>query len=112
MGTDIEKKYYRIKDVADFINESPSTIRYWEKEFRILNPRRSEGGTRFYTKKDIETLQKIKFLIRTKGLKIEAARQQLDINEKNISTRNEALETLRELKSELEGILHALKIRK
>lgn len=109
---DYTKNYYRIKDVADFLEEAPSTLRFWEKEFPHLQPKRSTGGARLYTPKDIENFRIVKYLIRTKGMRLEAAREQLRSNPKNVTTRVEALTQLKELKADLEVLLKALNRRK
>lgn len=103
-----EKLYYRIKDIAEFIDESPSTLRFWEEEFKELTPKRGEGGRRLYTVRDLETLRKIKYLLRTKGMHISAAKEQLKKNSKNVTTRSEAISNLEELKKELELLLQSL----
>lgn len=102
------KSYYRIQDVASFVDENPTTLRYWEKEFNELKPKRGEKGRRLYSPGDIETIRIIKFLLRIKGLHIAAAKEQLRNNYKNISKRAEALLQLTELKSELELLLKSL----
>lgn len=107
-----DKIYYRIKDVADFLNEAPSTLRFWEKEFPDLKPTRSNGGVRLYTAKDIDNFRILKYLIRTKGMRLEMAKQQLHDNYKNLSTRVEALEELKLLRGELKLMLSALSKRK
>lgn len=106
-----EKKFYSIKDVSEFLDEYPSTLRYWETEFEELTPIRTPGGRRLYTPQDIETLKKIQFLIRTRGMHISAAKDQLRKNGKNISTRQEAIYQLEELKLQLEALYSALKKR-
>lgn len=107
-----EKKYYKIKDVAEFLNESQSTLRFWEKEFPQIKPLRTKSGQRYYTASDIEVLKIIKFLLRTKGLKIEAAKDQLRSNSKNISNRVKIMEELQEIKQSLQLLDNALKLRK
>lgn len=102
------KLYYRIKDIAEFVDEAPSTLRYWEQEFEELRPKRGGKGTRLYTSQDLETIRKIKFLLRTKGMHISAAKEQLHRNNKNVTTKASALSTLEELKKELELLLQSL----
>lgn len=103
-----EKLFYNIKDASDFVGETPSTLRYWESEFQELKPQRTNKGRRIYTPKDIDTLRKIKFLLRTKGMHISIAKEQLRKNYKNISTRADALEVLENLRTDLELLLKAL----
>lgn len=112
MEAKLEKQFYRIKDVADFLDEAPSTLRFWEKEFPSIHPIRSSGGVRLYTLKDIEEFKIIKYLLRNKGMRLEAAREQIKGNKKNISTRVEAIEELRSLKTDLKSLMEALKKRK
>lgn len=107
-----DKKYYKIKDVAEFLGENQSTLRFWEKEFPQIKPIRSRNGLRYYTSNDVETLKIIKFLLRTKKLKIEAARAQLSSSSKNISNRVKIVEELQEIKNSLKLIEKALSIRK
>ena len=103
-----EKLYYSIKDVSEFVDEAPSTLRYWETEFDELSPARTPKGRRLYTPRDLETIRKIKFLLRTKGMHIDSAKDQLKRNNKNISTRSQALTELEILREELKQMLQSL----
>ena len=103
-----EKSYYRIKDVTEFIGENASTLRYWESEFKELKPKRSGTGRRFYTSEDIELLRIIKYLLRTKGMHISMAKEQLSKNRKNLGMRAGAIAELEEVKKELELLLSSL----
>lgn len=109
---DYDKKYYKINDVAEFIGVPPSTIRYWEQEFSEISPIRSAGGIRRYTPSDIETLRIIHYLLKTRGLKIDAAKEQMRLNKKNISKKLKVLSELNEVRSELEMMLKSLAKRK
>lgn len=102
------KKYYKIRDVAEFIGVPLSTIRYWEQEFAELSPRRSSKGIRYYTPADIELLRIIHYLLKTKGLRTDAAKIQMKINRKNISKKLKVLDELAEIRSELEVMLKTL----
>lgn len=103
-----EKRYYRIKDIAEFVGENPSTLRYWESEFDILKPKRGGKGRRLYTSTDLDNIRKIQFLLRTKGMHISTAKEQLRNNYRNVSTRSEALDELKKAKEELEQMLKSL----
>ncbi|MBD5172451.1 MAG: MerR family transcriptional regulator [Bacteroidales bacterium] len=109
---DLDKKYYKIKDVAELLNVPQSTLRYWETEFPECAPRRSATNIRYYTPENIETLRIISYLIKVKGLRIDAAKEQLRNNRKNISRRTEILKVLEDTRSELEEILAGLTKRK
>ena len=58
----MEKLYYSIAEVAKMFNVNQSLLRFWEKEFKQLSPRRNEKGTRFYTKQDIFIIKQIECL--------------------------------------------------
>lgn len=107
-----DKKYYKIRDVAEMLGVPQSTLRYWEQEFPECSPRRSATNIRYYSPKDIELLKVINYLVKVKGLRIEAAREQLHENQKNISRRKEIIDLLTSTKEELEGILSSLTKRK
>lgn len=108
----LDKKYYKIKDVAQFLDVPQSTLRFWEKEFPQIRPMRSPHNIRYYTPKDIETLRIIHYLLKTKGLRLEAAKEQMRVNSANISRQLEILDRLLHLRSQLEGLRKALSIRK
>lgn len=71
----LTKLYYSIGEVADFFNVNPSLIRFWEKEFNLIQPKKSKKGNRMFTPKDIETFNKIYRLVKVKGYTLEGARK-------------------------------------
>lgn len=71
------KTYYKIGEVSDLLEVSISTLRYWESEFDILNPLRTEKGTRKYRPEDVEVCKMIKHLLRDKGYSLEYAKKEL-----------------------------------
>jgi len=73
----IEKLYWSIGEVAEQLGVNTSLIRYWEKEFGALKPKRTGKGDRLYTKKDIEQIQRIQYLVKEKGFTLQGAREQL-----------------------------------
>ncbi len=111
MTDELDKKYYKIKDVSELLGVPPSTLRYWEKEFPGCNPVRSPHNQRYYRPSDIETLQIIRFLVKDKGLRIEAAKEQLRLNRKNVARRMEIIGRLEGLREELVIMQEALKLR-
>ncbi len=108
----LDKDYYKIKDVAELIGVPQSTLRYWEKEFPECSPRRSASNIRYYTPADIETLRIIHFLLKVRGLKLDAAREQLRVNRHNVSRRMEVIDRLGQVREELVNLRKALNIRK
>ena len=55
---DLTKVYYSIGEVADMFNVNASLIRFWEKEFDIIKPKKNKKGNRLFTKEDVNTYQK------------------------------------------------------
>lgn len=108
----LNKKYYKISEVAEIINVAPSTLRFWESQFTIIKPRRNDKGTRFYTPRDIETIRMIYFLVKEKGLKLDAAQEQIRSNHTGVSKRFEAIERLRGVRDTIKQMLDALNRRR
>lgn len=105
---DLDKRYYKIREVAELLNIPASTLRFWESQFTIISPKRNSHGTRFYTPKDIETIRMIHFLVKEKGLKLDAAQDQIRRNHSGISRRHSAIERLKAIRNELKQMLDAL----
>lgn len=107
----MDKKYYRIRDVAELLNVVPSTLRYWESEFPECRPRRSATNQRYYTHENIECLRIIHYLLKVKGLRMDAAKEQMRTNRENISKRMEIIDLLTSTRNILLEIQSALKKR-
>ena len=88
------------------------TIRFWEKEFKQIKPKIFSGKRRYYDKKSIDTLRKIRFLLKEKGLTINGVKKFL-INERSFildETSNSSINTSKNnLKSKLEKISNLVK---
>ncbi len=108
MALSTDKRYYRIGDVADMLGLPQSTLRFWETKFAIARPARNGGGTRQYTPKDIENLRMLKFLLHDKGLRIEAAREEIRTSRDGIVRRAEAIADLRAVRDKLQDLLDSL----
>jgi DNA-binding transcriptional MerR regulator len=74
---ELTKRYYGIREVADMLGVNISKLRFYEKEFPTLKPRKNRAGDRIYTKDDIEHLREILELVEEKKLTLEGARQHL-----------------------------------
>jgi len=117
--TEIKKLYYSISEVCKLTNLKSYVLRYWETEFRELNPPKNRAGNRTYRKKDIDTINKIKNLLYDKKFTIEGARNQLAITpnvasslDENISVKhstvvqsNKEASVLLEVRDQLKSIL-------
>ena len=105
---DLDKQYYKIRDVAELLGVNTSTLRFWESEFPEITPRRSRTNQRYYRPEDIKTIRMIHYLVKVKGLRIEAAKEEIASNRKNISRRLEVIELLTNTRNELKEMLNAL----
>jgi DNA-binding transcriptional MerR regulator len=95
MEENTDKLFYTITEVADMFKVNASLIRFWEKEFDILKPRKSNKGNRLYTKKDIENLRLIYHLVKEKGFTLQGAKEK--IKEKPVDAQNKNLEAIEKL---------------
>jgi DNA-binding transcriptional MerR regulator len=95
-----EKLFYSITEVAGIFKVNASLIRFWEKEFDFLKPRKTAKGNRYYTKKDIENIRVVYHLVKEKGFTLQGAKEK--IKQKPIQALNknqEIIESLTKLKS-------------
>lgn len=76
----VEKQYYTITEVAEIVSESPTVLRFWEKEFEVLRPRKGSHGNRMYINRDIEIIKMIHYLVRQKRYTLSGARERLTNN--------------------------------
>lgn len=100
-----KKLYYSIKEVAQIIGVSESTLRFWEKEFPNIKPRTvGTNRVRHYTDRNIENLKVIYNLIKVRGFKISAARTYLRNNRDGVDKSSEIINLLQDTLSELKSI--------
>ncbi|MBQ0115427.1 MAG: MerR family transcriptional regulator [Bacteroidales bacterium] len=105
---ELDKKFYKIGDVAQILGIPMSTLRYWETQFTIIKPRRNAKNIRFYTPNDIETIRKVYYLVKEKGLKLDAAQEQIRANRDGVDKRFEVIDKLKTIKSDLQSLQQAL----
>ena len=96
-----EKSYYGIGEVAKAFNVNTSLIRFWEKEFDALKPKKNAKGNRKFTPQDIKNLKFIYHLVKERGFTLEGAKTHLKEEKK------ESLSTF-EIISKLESVKHQL----
>ena len=102
------KIYYSISEVAEMIGEEPYVLRFWEKEFSQIKPRKNRAGNRIYQARDIEKVMRIKRLLHEDGYTIEGARNLLKREgaEAGADPRAEKVRAmLRDVRNEIEDIL-------
>ncbi len=99
------KLYYSIKEVSQILDISESNLRFWEKEFPEIAPKKSSKGFRQYTEKNIEQLKLIKRLVKENGMTLKGARQKIKENPGKILDLQEVLTRLNNVKMELTSII-------
>lgn len=97
----VEKLYYSIGEVAEMFNVNASLIRYWEKEFDIIKPKKNKKGNRFFTIEDIEHFHIIYYLVKELGLTLKGAQKKLKENKESTMNNFEVVKSLKEIKSML-----------
>lgn len=94
------KLYYNIREVAEMLQLPEHTLRFWEKEFPSLNPKKTGGG-RQYTQQDIDLLRLIHHLVKEQGLTIKAARERLKTSRQKVVDRQDIVARLKDIRAEL-----------
>jgi DNA-binding transcriptional MerR regulator len=108
MGMKSDIEYYSIGEVADLLQVNVSLIRFWEKEFNMLSPKKNKNGVRLFTKEDIHTLQSIYYLVKEKGYTLEGARKKLKENRIEVDRNAEVVRRLNDVKNTLVEIKNNL----
>ena len=103
-----EKRYYGIGEVATAFKVNASLIRFWEKEFDLLRPKKNAKGTRKFTPQDIKSLQLIYHLVKERGFTLEGAKTHLKEDRAKALSNFEIIEKLEKVKSELIKIKNQL----
>ena len=102
-----EKRYYSIGEVAKAFDVNTSLIRFWEKEFDVLQPKKNAKGNRKFTPEDIKNLELIFHLVKERGFTLDGAKTHLKENKK-ILDRFEIIQKLERVKLELNKLKEGL----
>ena len=106
-----EKKYYKIGEVSKLTELEPHVLRYWEKEFATIRPKKDSGNQRLYSKNDLNAIFDIKRLLYDENFTIAGAKKQVRQKNKKplkkVVTKDKS-EILKEIKTELESIRELL----
>jgi len=102
-----KKIFYSIGETAKIFNVNVSLIRYWEKEFSILKPKKNKKGNRLFTQKDIDNLNIIYNLVKERGYTLEGAQRQLK-NNKDLNSEIEIINRLKKIRSFLVDLKNEL----
>lgn len=95
------KMYYSISEVARMFDVNESLLRYWEKEFPIISPKKAGGNIRQYRKEDIENIRLVYHLVKEKGMTLQGAKQRLKMNKEKTAQTVEVVNRLKEIREEL-----------
>jgi len=94
-----DKRYYKIGEVAKAFNLNTSHIRFWEKEFDIIKPKKNAKGNRLFTKEDINNFKLIYNLVKERGFTLEGAKNKLKKNPDDIFNNHEIITRLEGVKA-------------
>jgi DNA-binding transcriptional MerR regulator len=103
-----KKLYYPIGEVAGWFNVNTSLIRYWEKEFKQLQPRKTRKGDRLFRAQDIEFLKQIYYLLREKKYSIDGAKTYLKNNKEKANKDLSLLNNLKDIRNFLMSLKASL----
>ncbi|MEH6406346.1 MAG: MerR family transcriptional regulator [Leeuwenhoekiella sp.] len=99
-----EKLYYSIGEVAKAFDVNTSLIRFWEKEFDALKPKKNAKGNRKFTPEDIQNLELIFHLVKERGFTLEGAKTHLKENKRNILEKFQLIRKLETIKAQLNDL--------
>ena len=94
----MEKLYYSIGEISKILNISTSKIRFWEREFDTIKPKKNKKGNRLFTKKDIENLKIIYHLVKERGFTLNGAKKKLKENKKDTIDNIKIVNKLKDIK--------------
>jgi DNA-binding transcriptional MerR regulator len=99
---DIDKStkiYYSIGEVSDMLNVNTSLIRFWEKEFDILKPKKNKKGNRQFTKEDVKNYFLIYYLVKERGYTLNGAKEVLKTSISEVKNQKEIVDKMTKIKS-------------
>lgn len=97
--TETVKLYYTIGEVSRMFNVNPSLIRFWEKEFDVLKPRKNKKGNRLFTSDDVENLRVIFHLVKERGYTLQGAKSKLKENKSSVSQSTDMYDSLMRIRN-------------
>jgi len=103
-----KKLFYKISEVSEMFNVNISAVRFWEKEFDILKPKKNKKGNRLFTQKDIKNIRIIYHLLKERGFTLEGAKKKLKDNKSDTINNIEIVTHLRDIKKFLEKLKEEL----
>ncbi|HEY1025657.1 MAG TPA: MerR family transcriptional regulator [Sphingobacteriaceae bacterium] len=95
---DISKLYYTMGEVTEMFDVNASQIRFYEKEFDILQPKKNKKGNRLFTPEDVENLKIIFHLVKDKGYTLQGAKDHLKLNKDEVKENQKIIDSLERVK--------------
>jgi DNA-binding transcriptional MerR regulator len=99
-----QKLYYTIGEVAEIFSVNTSLIRFWEKEFPVLQPKKNKKGNRLFTQSDIANLRIIYHLVKERGFTLDGARKKMRENKDDVAKNVEVVTRLQNVRQQLSRI--------
>ena len=106
--TKVEKLYYSIGEVASMFKVNTSLIRFWEKEFDIIKPKKNKKGNRLFTQKDIDNFHIIYHLVKENGMTLRGAKKKMKENKEDAEHNFEIIKSLESIKEMLLEVRESL----
>jgi DNA-binding transcriptional MerR regulator len=106
--TKVEKLYYSIGEVAGMFKVNTSLIRFWEKEFDMIKPKKNKKGNRLFTQKDIDNFHIIYHLVKEKGMTLRGAKKKMKENKEDAEHNFEIIKSLESIKEMLMEVRESL----
>ena len=103
-----DKRYYSIGELAKAFDVNASLIRFWDKEFDILQPKKNAKGNRMFTPEDVKNLQLIYHLVKERGFTLDGAKTHLREGQKKTLDKFEVIRKLESIKAQLSSIKNQL----
>ncbi|MFP4469606.1 MAG: MerR family transcriptional regulator [Bacteroidales bacterium] len=103
-----EKLYYTIGEVAKMFGVNTSLIRFWEKEFDIIQPKKNKKGNRLFTPRDVENFHTIYHLVKERGFTLQGAKEKMQQNPDDTIDKAEVVRSLKKMKKFLEDLKESL----
>lgn len=103
-----EKRYYGIGEVAEAFKVNTSLIRFWEKEFDVIKPKKNAKGNRKFTPEDIKNLELIFHLVKERGFTLEGAKTHLKEEKHKTLSNFDIIRKLEGVKAELINLKNQL----
>jgi len=112
-AADPVQEFFSIGEVCELTDLKPHVLRYWESQFKFLNPAKNRSGNRVYQRREVELIQLVKHLLYTEKYTIEGARQKVEEQRRGGALRSAArsaltLQTLEALEADLTELLRTL----